>query len=384
MKTGTWRRLRLEMLEARHLLHGVGEMPGSVAGEGETAPMADFTLPDVNPTSPTADQNVSPRDWLGHVSAWYFGSALCGSCTTQFRHMDTLQQELQDTYPLLRIQLLGINERGHAPGNPSATENIDLPWLQDEDTNSDGMSDVLVSWQATFGDVVILDGNNVKVGGFPANSHNLAVGANYAALREMLVDAAMTSQLPWRNPNQPLDVDNNQVITPLDALIVINRLNSLGSGSLPPPVVNQSPPPFYDTSGDNQVTPLDALQVINYLNNRPPVPAGEGESVAAAVWAIGVSPSIPSPDAPWDSGVSVSLVEGDLPDVQELGSSRSAQPDARHPQPGVWNSPLVEPWSVGVDGAFAADEGRERLTILQPALAEDWSELDGLFATAPK
>ena len=36
---------------------------------------AEFHLPDVNPTSPTYSTDVSPRDHLGNVSAWYFGSA---------------------------------------------------------------------------------------------------------------------------------------------------------------------------------------------------------------------------------------------------------------------------------------------------------------------
>ena len=35
----------------------------------------DFALPDVNPTSATYDQAVSPRDYLQKVSAWYFGHA---------------------------------------------------------------------------------------------------------------------------------------------------------------------------------------------------------------------------------------------------------------------------------------------------------------------
>jgi hypothetical protein len=39
----------------------------------EVAP--DFHLVDVNPASPTAGQNVSPRDELGKVSGWYFGEA---------------------------------------------------------------------------------------------------------------------------------------------------------------------------------------------------------------------------------------------------------------------------------------------------------------------
>lgn len=37
------------------------------------AAVVDFGLLDVNPSSPRADQIVSPRDYLGSVSAWYFG-----------------------------------------------------------------------------------------------------------------------------------------------------------------------------------------------------------------------------------------------------------------------------------------------------------------------
>ena len=35
----------------------------------------DFSLTDVNPSSPTANQAVSPRSQLGRISAWYFGHA---------------------------------------------------------------------------------------------------------------------------------------------------------------------------------------------------------------------------------------------------------------------------------------------------------------------
>jgi len=38
-----------------------------------TNPMPDFTMVDVNATSATFDQGVSPRDYLQKTSAWYFG-----------------------------------------------------------------------------------------------------------------------------------------------------------------------------------------------------------------------------------------------------------------------------------------------------------------------
>lgn len=33
----------------------------------------DFSLPDVNPASPSAGATVSPRDYAGVVTGWYFG-----------------------------------------------------------------------------------------------------------------------------------------------------------------------------------------------------------------------------------------------------------------------------------------------------------------------
>ena len=48
--------------------------PVDTATEPEAGPNAlpDFSLPDVNHTSPTASEMVSPRDYLEKVSGWYF------------------------------------------------------------------------------------------------------------------------------------------------------------------------------------------------------------------------------------------------------------------------------------------------------------------------
>ncbi len=70
---------------------------------------------------------------------------------------------------------------------------------------------------------------------------------------------------PWRNAIQPLDVNGNGVITSLDALIIINKLNATGPEVLPPPPLEESYF-FYDVTGDGLVTTLDALRVINHLN----------------------------------------------------------------------------------------------------------------------
>lgn len=72
---------------------------------------------------------------------------------------------------------------------------------------------------------------------------------------------------PWQNPELPLDVTGDGEIVPRDVLLIINYINSEGSGPLPSPGPDR-PPPYFDTSGDGQISPRDALLVINHINER--------------------------------------------------------------------------------------------------------------------
>lgn len=80
----------------------------------------------------------------------------------------------------------------------------------------------------------------------------------------------------WQNAINRLDVDNNGFVVPLDVLIIINYLNSSGSGPLPTnPSLDQLPPPYLDVNGDDIVAPIDVLLIINFLNGVNS--SGEGE-----------------------------------------------------------------------------------------------------------
>ena len=68
--------LGLEALEQRQMLDATGDAFIAPLAEGESAPLLDFSLIDKNSTSPTYQQPVSPRDYLGHVSGWYLGASL--------------------------------------------------------------------------------------------------------------------------------------------------------------------------------------------------------------------------------------------------------------------------------------------------------------------
>ena len=77
MSSSARRFASLEHLELRYCLDAAAASVASFdanAGEGELT-LADFSLEDVNPTSPRFGQSVSPSDYLGQVSAWYFGHA---------------------------------------------------------------------------------------------------------------------------------------------------------------------------------------------------------------------------------------------------------------------------------------------------------------------
>jgi VCBS repeat-containing protein len=80
----------------------------------------------------------------------------------------------------------------------------------------------------------------------------------------------------WQNPNGTLDVNNDSFVTPIDALFVVNYINSGGEAFLPD--AGFAPPPYLDTNGDEFVTPVDALLVINFLNSISGGGGAEGEA----------------------------------------------------------------------------------------------------------
>lgn len=67
-----FRKLAFEVIEDRVSPSTLLPVSGDMA-EGEGTPIADFSIEDVNESSATFGTQVSPRDYLDSVSAWYFG-----------------------------------------------------------------------------------------------------------------------------------------------------------------------------------------------------------------------------------------------------------------------------------------------------------------------
>jgi hypothetical protein len=168
----------------------------------------------------------------------------------------------------------------------------------DGDRRADGIEDPtvcpfpLVDW----------DGDQEGSGDNDGNSDDLGKDDSGKGI-SLLTPAPIFERM--HNTKSPADVDGDDSLTPLDALILINMLNSRGGGavsSFVPSAVAQRMAPeensFLDTNNDGFVSPLDVLIVINQLNLQTardtdtPI-AGESETdnndsvyAAAVDWAF--------------------------------------------------------------------------------------------------
>ncbi|MFN0021054.1 MAG: dockerin type I domain-containing protein [Pirellulaceae bacterium] len=107
-------------------------------------------------------------------------------------------------------------------------------------------------------------------------------------------DPPVTSAQPagsFTNSRDREDVDNDGFVSPIDALMIINRINS-GDTSLDSTPFARAP--YVDVNGDGTLAPVDALLVINRLN----APAGgdssgegEGEAADAFFGSLGSRPA---------------------------------------------------------------------------------------------
>lgn len=113
---------------------------------------------------------------------------------------------------------------------------------------------------------------------------------NRARLFETL-EPRMMLNADWHNRSSPLDVNNDWLLTPMDALLVINRLNSDGAEVLP--VRSNTLDFYYDVNGDKLSSPMDVLLIINQLNqggSRIVIPSySEGESGVSPAGFISIS-----------------------------------------------------------------------------------------------
>ena len=163
---------------------------------------------------------------------------------------------------------------------------------------------------------------------------------------------------PWRNQAIAEDVNNNGGVQPLDALLVINYLNSTSPRNLPETIPsNQTAYPiFLDVSGDNVVAPIDALRVINRLNGA----TGEGESHELPPHPTDIAPASTPPESP----ATLALAQIASP----LVASAIFVPTA--------GSPVISPADTTMDPTFGAAAGATVINVAESFPAIDSGEVE--------
>jgi hypothetical protein len=127
-------------------------------------------------------------------------------------------------------------------------------------------------------DAAQVDGYSVdlqlELGPFPPGAEVLEIRTldDQSGVASQIFRDALPARSPWQNPQHSRDVNGDGLVSPIDALLVINALNDKQAGGLPP-ADRQPAAPYVDVNGDGILAPVDALLVINALNALQPAAA---------------------------------------------------------------------------------------------------------------
>lgn len=151
----------------------------------------------------------------------------------------------------------------------------------------------------------------------------------------------------FQNPSNRYDVNNDGTVSPIDALSIINRLNTSGSGQLSAEgEASSSNRRFVDVNGDQYVTPSDALMVINALNKQV-------GSLASGEFVVNRSNAV---DEPADQGNDEFFAE--------LGVDQSAQNGSASSQAAA---------SVNWLSSNQSDDDEDPIDLIGNDITQEWS-----------
>jgi hypothetical protein len=158
-------------------------------------------------------------------------------------------------------------------------ENVTLTTAQilANDTDPDGDTLSVTFFSAPVGGTVTLAPNGVIIFD-PDPLFEGQAGFDYVVSDGTFTDVGHVSidiepEFQWHNLVNPLDVNNDKSVSPIDAVLIINLLNANPGGTSLEGMLSgggASPTTYYDVAPDNFVAPNDAVLVINYLNANPP------------------------------------------------------------------------------------------------------------------
>jgi len=187
------------------------------------------------------------------------------------------------------------------------------------------------------------------------------------------VNIRVNEVFDYQNPLLRTDVNRDGQTSPLDALILINRINGQGFVLPPDPDPPATPQLFYDVNGDNQVTGLDVVPIVQELNS---LALGEAEATPAQAVAQVTIDAI----APAGEGEAIELLA--IPDYSLIGPLADAVPSptgnaypARPASNSAMRGTAAEPVrSEKVDSAFEI-LGRDSRRLVEVAMEDVLSDI---------
>ncbi|MFN3189465.1 MAG: peptidylprolyl isomerase [Aureliella sp.] len=154
---------------------------------------------------------------------------------------------------------------------------------------------------------------------------------------------SVTVESSHQNPNNQFDVNDDGFVTPIDALIIINHINS----GEPTSVGDLGPPPdYFDANADCSISPIDALLVINELNS---LGSGEGEGQGTNQWDghtadVHFESYLAFLPAEFSTALSPGLVQrGNSPSTAMTAPAETIPDTAADPQNGSHQQPTTNP-----------------------------------------
>jgi hypothetical protein len=194
---------------------------------------------------------------------------------------------------------------------------------------------------------------------------------------------------PWKNPNEPMDIDGNGRVSATDALLLISRLLNNQGGTLADPTPGNMPPPYLDPNGDGRLSAQDALGVISWLltHHAATQTATSAAQVASddgpAASALASDNAIVSNPSAEPAAVSFSAESQDAPSA-ELAMRTTTVETSEQPISGAPESArvlLLQPRYAGATSRVSAKDAALSDSDLL-GCAEDVMSVDDALASA--
>ena len=123
----------------------------------------DYSLEDINTSSSTYGEVISPEYFIGQITLHYFGHQNWGTCTARVGYLNALYSDLLNE-GIDNVKIIAIGKGQYSGDNSQWTEGNSIPIVADPSPNT-----LWTSWGVSQWDVIFLDSNGEYIADFNIN-----------------------------------------------------------------------------------------------------------------------------------------------------------------------------------------------------------------------